>query len=207
MAGLFLNQVLSLKVVDHFNVNKCRMSIEAPASLTLHELKAIVSRHINAFPKEVKLLHGDKELNPRLSGRVIHTLGLTEGEVVVEKVSTVEKISLCQVDGSLTEKCKGALRKMFREYSQLGLMSKAHCIKYHQRCVGEVSSLSENRVDKIYEQYDKDKDGYLTEENFLAFYEYSAKVRESAVWSNLETFGIRNDLEDLTELPICYPPA
>ena len=76
---MFLNQELTLRVVDHFNVNKCRMSIEAPASLTLHELKAIISRHINAFPKEVKLLHKDKELNPRLSGRVIHTLGLTEG--------------------------------------------------------------------------------------------------------------------------------
>lgn len=59
---------------------------------------------------------------------------------------------------------------MFREYSQCGLMSKAQCQKYHQRCVGEVSSMSENKVDKIYEQYDTDKDGYLTEANFLSFY-------------------------------------
>ena len=71
------------------------MSIETPASLTLHELKAIISRHLNAYPKEVKLLHKDKELNPRLSGRVIHTLGLTEGEVVAEKISSVDKIGLC----------------------------------------------------------------------------------------------------------------
>lgn len=52
---------------------------------------------------------------------------------------------------------------MFKEYSQGGLMSKPQCQKYHQRCVGEVSSMSENKVDKIYEQYDTDKDGYLTE--------------------------------------------
>lgn len=84
-------------------------------------------------------------------------------------------------------------------------MSKPQCQKYHQRCVGEVSSMSENKVDKIYEQYDTDKDGYLTESDFLSFYEYSAKVRESTVWSNLEMFGIRNDLEDLRELEIIYP--
>lgn len=84
-------------------------------------------------------------------------------------------------------------------------MSKPQCQKYHQRCVGEVSSMSESKVDKIYDTYDTDKDGYLTEENFLTFYESSAKTRESTVWNNLETFGIRNDLEDLTELEISYP--
>jgi Ca2+-binding EF-hand superfamily protein len=49
-------------------------------------------------------------------------------------------------------------------------MSKAQCQKYHQRCVGEVTSMSESKVDKIYEQYDEDKDGYLTEVDFLKFY-------------------------------------
>ena len=83
---------------------------------------------------------------------------------------------------------------MFKEYSTLGLMSKAQCQKYQQRCIGEITSLSESRVDKIYEQYDQDKDGYLTEADFLKFYEVSAASKESAVWSNLETFGVRNDL-------------
>lgn len=49
-------------------------------------------------------------------------------------------------------------------------MSKAQCQKYQQRCIGEITSMSESRVDKIYEQYDTDKDGYLTEADFLKFY-------------------------------------
>lgn len=179
--------------------------MEVPANLTLHELRAQLARQLNAYPHELKLILGDKELDPRLSGRVIHTLDLTNGDLIAEKKSTVEKVGLCEPDGSLNEKCKGVLRSMFKEYSQGGLMSKPQCQKYHQRCVGEVSSMSENKVDKIYEQYDTDKDGYLTESDFLSFYEYSAKVRESTVWSNLEMFGIRNDLEDLRELEIIYP--
>lgn len=59
---------------------------------------------------------------------------------------------------------------MFKEYSTQGLMSKAQCQKYQQRCIGQVTSLSESKVDKIYQQYDVDKDGYLTEEDFFKFY-------------------------------------
>jgi hypothetical protein len=71
-----------------------------------------------------------------MNGRVIYTLGLTGVELIAERKSTVEKVGLCEADGSLNEKCKEVLRRMFREYSQCGLMGKAHCQKYHQRCVG-----------------------------------------------------------------------
>lgn len=84
----------------------------------------------------------------------------------------------------MTDKCKNVLKMIFKQYSQAGLMSKIQCQKYHQRCVGEISSISESRVEKIYDTYDTDKDGYLTEENFLKFYHTSANQRESAVWSN-----------------------
>jgi Ca2+-binding EF-hand superfamily protein len=65
-------------------------------------------------------------------------------------------------------------------------MSKQECQKYHQKCVGEMSmSFGENKVGEIYENYDTDKDGFLTLDDFLKFYEKSIKSRESTVWSNL----------------------
>jgi len=67
---------------------------------------------------------------------------LNTADLIVEKKVTVEKVNLCEPDGSLNEKCKIVLRKMFKEYSQGGLMSKQQCQKYHQRCVGEVSSMA-----------------------------------------------------------------
>lgn len=39
----------------------------------------------------------------------------------------------------------------------------------------------------------------------MKFYEVSAASKEIAVWSNLETFGVRNDLEILTDQEIVYP--
>jgi Ca2+-binding EF-hand superfamily protein len=64
-------------------------------------------------------------------------------------------------------------------------MSKKQCLKYHQKCVGEVQSQGEAKVDKIYDQYDRDKDGYLTENDFLNFYEISSRSKEDSVWKNL----------------------
>jgi hypothetical protein len=41
-------------------------------------------------------------------------------------------------------------------------MSKQQCLKYHQKCVGDVMAQGEGKVDKIFEEYDSDRDGYLT---------------------------------------------
>ncbi len=56
-------------------------------------------------------------------------------------------------------------------------MSKKQCLKYHQKCVGEVQSQGEVKVDKIFDQFDKDRDGYLTETDFLSFYELSSRTK------------------------------
>ncbi len=109
-----------------------------------------------------------------MNGHIIHTLNLSAGDLIIEKKVSIEKVSLCNAEGGLNDKAKNVLLAMFKEYSTLGLMSKAQCQKYQQRCIGEITSLSESRVDKIYEQYDTDKDGYLTDADFLKFYEVSA---------------------------------
>ena len=82
VSSLFIVQTLSLKLIDHFNVNKTRSFLEVSANLTLHELRAEIARHLNAYPSELRLLVNEKELDPRLNGRAIHTLGLTNSELV-----------------------------------------------------------------------------------------------------------------------------
>jgi len=34
--------------------------MEVPASLTLHELRAQIAKHLNAYPNELRLLLGDR---------------------------------------------------------------------------------------------------------------------------------------------------
>lgn len=94
---------------------------------------------------------------------------------------------------------------MFKEYSSHDLMSKAQCQKYQQRCLVDMMQMSESKVDKIFEDYDKDKDGYLTQEDFFKYYLHTAKNKEMHIWTHLENFGMRADLEILYDKEYEHP--
>jgi len=52
------------------------------------------------------------------------------------------------------------------------------------------------------DMHDTDKDGLLTEENFLNFYLQASLTREKTVWENLATHHIRPDLKKYGEAEI-----
>lgn len=54
--SLFPSQMITVKVIDHFNVNKCKITMEVPSNLTLYELRVQIARTINAYVHEMKLL-------------------------------------------------------------------------------------------------------------------------------------------------------
>lgn len=86
-------------------------------------------------------------------------------------------------------------------------MSKEECQKFHQKCVGESSSISmsaESKVDKIFSDHDADKDGNLLFKEFLEFFENASRQKSNIVWSNLENFGVRPDLKILDDLEITH---
>jgi ubiquitin carboxyl-terminal hydrolase 34 len=50
------------------------------------------------------------------------------------------------------------------------------------------------------EQYDKDKDEYLTEEDFIDFYTDACKERLTVVWKNLQVYHYTNNLKKVDEV-------
>ena len=64
----------------------------------------------------------------------------------------------------LTAKARNIFKNLFNQFSTMGLMSKKQCLKYHHKCAGgEAIMQGESKVDKIFDKYDQDKDGNLTE--------------------------------------------
>ncbi len=49
--------------------------------------------------------------------------------------------------------------------------------------------------------WDRDRDGFLSQADFLDFYTDAAKGREDVVWRNLHSYYYRNDLVLETEVP------
>jgi hypothetical protein len=68
-------------------------------------------------------------------------------------------------------------------------MGKVECTNFMAVCVNRLSThLFKEGI--INENYDDDKDGYLTIKNFLKFYQDAARDQPSVVWDNLYNCGI-----------------
>ena len=82
------------------------------------------------------------------------------------------------------------------------------CSDYISRVTGtrEMTSVGDERVTEFFNEYDKEKTGYITEEKFLEFYLNALRTgKEETVWENLKNMGIREDLRNVSEkYPIPY---
>ena len=52
--------MMTIKIVDHFNVNKSKITVEVPSNLTLYELRVQIGRTINAYVNEMKIMHNEE---------------------------------------------------------------------------------------------------------------------------------------------------
>ena len=59
---------------------------------------------------------------------------------------------------------------------------------------GDSVFMTNSKVDKVFENYDTDKDDLLTLENFVAYFENACYNKPNVVWSGLEALGVREDL-------------
>lgn len=197
-------QKVKLLVIDGFNAIKHRIPFETTTNTTLYELRFLIGKNvISAYVNEMNILTEEGLLDERLNGLTVHQAGLT-GPLTIERRFKIDRAPL--LDGNnLSKDATRIFSKIFSVFSTNGLMSKQECQKYHQKCVGEMAmSYGENKVGEIYETYDTDKDGFLTLDDFLKFYEKSIRARETTVWSNLEAMGVRNDLKILDDLEIVH---
>ena len=76
------------------------------------------------------------------------------------------------------------------------------CANFISSCTGDECKSSDNRVKSVFTKYDHDKDGVLTEEDFLEFYSSACRERKSVVLSNLTSHHYRKDLKRFDEIEI-----
>lgn len=74
-----------------------------------------------------------------------------------------------------------------------------HLCKFISKCCYENCSPKDSIVLSIQEQIDKKKQGFITLDQFLDFYEESSVTKPHTVWKNMESFGYRHDLKKFTD--------
>ena len=72
----------------------------------------------------------------------------------------------------MNPKAARVFKVIFEKFSTDGKMSKDECNSFTATCLGTYPSAKyySDKISFLYQSYDDDKDGFLTFENFLAFY-------------------------------------
>lgn len=87
---------------------------------------------------------------------------------------------------------------MFQKDNKMG---EAQIVAYIQAVTSSSSSSRDSRVTQLLAGYDSDKDGFLSEEDLIRFYEESCdgKEKEENIWINLQNLHYRKDLRKFNE--------
>ena len=118
-------------------------------------------------------------------------------EKIVFNKDEMEKAKL-KVNGEMNPKLKKIFKDWFVEFTEgKEQMDRAAIAKFIKGVLKSKSEISENdhRVINFLKGYDKDEKGYLREEEFLNFYVTALENgKEKAIWDNLTSMGITEDL-------------
>ncbi|MBS1889737.1 MAG: hypothetical protein JST59_00460 [Actinobacteria bacterium] len=97
--------------------------------------------------------------------------------------------------GKLTQKATMVFTEIFFRFSPSGKMMPEELARFVEESTSDSCLTSDSRITGVFERFDEDKDGILSLQDFLNFFEDSSRFREGVVWRNLEVLRYRNDLE------------
>lgn len=126
-------------------------------------------------------------LSDKYNGRTMSELKIKNQEMLVAAkriTQEVERVDLTE-NGEMTAKLKSIVANWFNMYSTNKKMSMDQCASFINSCTGDNCKGSEGRLKVLYDEWDKDGDGYLTLADFNNFYEKSALTKPGVVWANL----------------------
>jgi len=194
---------MHITFINHFNELRNKLHLTVNSNLTLYELRHEMGRLVNAYGHELKMYCGEKLLDEHWNALSIDSLPL-DNTISISKRHKIERAELTTA-GKLTDDANKIFKMVFDEYSTNGLMSKNDCKRLQKRMVGDSMIFVESKVNKIFQNYDADKDDHLKFSEFVSHYEMLAKVKPNSVWTGLEALGVREDLRLLGDVPLTQP--
>ena len=134
-----------------------------------------------------------------------YNFDLMPNKIFIFKKKNIEKVNLLEENEvkELNPKFKKILKEWFDEFTDgTGKMDQKACAKFISKVTTTKEMVSENdeRIKGFFEEYDKENLGYVTEETFYEFYLNCLKEKkDSIVWENIISMGIREDLHKKSE--------
>lgn len=80
-------------------------------------------------------------------------------------------------------------------------MSKLHGLRFVAACIGEAAQRTyDSRVRTVFEACDADRDCFITQADFMEFFEDASIHRAGVVTYNLRSLGVKENFEEIGEV-------
>jgi len=177
-----------------------RIELKVYSNTTFWELRCIIGKKIKCMSDQFKIYRSllQKEIKDSDNGKTLSDLRIRVNETfsVYRRITNIPKAALTTADNQLTEKARKIFSQWFHKYADKGdKMSPEGCSAFTNSCTGDPCKATDKRIQEFFTSHDDDRDGLLTEENFLEFYRQACIQRPNVVWTNLASHHYRNDLK------------
>lgn len=194
---------------DYVNTSDDYCTIKILGNTTIIELKQLITNILNIHYDFLDIYINDKFISNTENGTTLTELNINFNDEI--KV-TYNKLLHCMKREDLTlsngrelvPELYVIINSWFDMFSNdQDQMTPEYCGNFIYSVTGSNVSVGvdDKRISSMFDSYDKQKKGYISREDFLRFYKesitYSNKL--NAVWENLNTMGIRNDLKRMIE--------
>ena len=185
--------------------NKFRFDI--PNCMTLWNLKQYIADKLGIdylLLKVERIGLNSMEFKDSSNSRTLLDLGVINDDkftVTTKMANTLlDHLSLIFSDNTLTPEADKMFSEVFAMYADKdGFMNDEAAASFLKLCTNQNTDKSDPRVKRLFDNFNKKKDGLLTCEEFKDFYKDSILKKESTVWSNIRSWSYKTDLKQGTE--------
>jgi ubiquitin carboxyl-terminal hydrolase 34 len=194
-----LNFINQINYYPHPSDIQKKFELKVHSNTTIWELRNQVGQHVKCLNDQFKIYRtfSGKEVKDNENGKTLSEIRirLNETFTLQKRYSKVPRIALLDDNEKLIPQARRIFSSWFNKFADKGdKMSPAGCAAFTSSCTGDTCQGTDKSIQDLFNIYDDDRDGFLTRENFLSFYERSCQNKLITVWSNLNSHFYRGDL-------------
>lgn len=178
-----------------------KIELKVFANTTILELKKKIAAEVTKISwKDVKLSRQNRkpEIKEKHNARTLRDMRIKLGEKLISETKPVYQKTPEPVllEGNiLNPRAEAAFREVHRRFAPDGKMGPKDAVNFVAIVLDIPNILPEDsKVKDLFERWDRDRDGYLSEDEFFEFYRTSSMNKTKIVKDNLKALGYGDDL-------------
>lgn len=191
-------------VVNNQEIPK-KVELTISSNTTLWQIRQMISQKVRVLWDQFRIVRNlpRVELKDSDNCKTITELRLRSSEnfTVIRRASNLNRVSLLDEDGQLSPEITKIVKIWYRKFAEEpDSMSQEACSNFTNSCLGEPTK-NLSRINEIFADFDSNRDGFLTEQDFLDFYLSACINKPQVVWTNVYAHNYRNDLKNYEDGP------